>query len=286
MWNPWECVHSACAPSQVIQHTEKRNNETAGHLYLVLKRSNAKWFTLCPHSVPSYSAHSPVQCWVWLFWAQQAENSIRDPVPQPQDLELFQKVLFGHVSLGTIAQTALCTNLQCWPSATPSVLCLSWRATQEQATASLLPGVPKYMAWYFHWILGQGSLSTKGQSTAQGTNSGPHTSAKSRSPRPWVTKPETIIFHSQNTFPSLPGISSILQILWHWPYLLACANSMAPASWSIKMVKNPSDSHSWNGCRSLGLLSSRLSLIKDHPANHKCAHKRSLHLKGFDCSSL
>lgn len=72
-------------------HRKKKENETPGHFYLVLKRPNAKWFTLCPHSMPSHSAHSPVQCRVRLFWAQQAENSIRDPIPQPRDLEITPK---------------------------------------------------------------------------------------------------------------------------------------------------------------------------------------------------
>lgn len=101
-WNPCECVHSACVPSQVI----RKKMRVLDIFYLVLKRPNAKWFTLCPHSVPSHRAHSPFQCWVGLFWAQQAENSIRDPVPQPQDLELFQKVLFRNISLGAPTSSA------------------------------------------------------------------------------------------------------------------------------------------------------------------------------------
>lgn len=104
------CAFSLCFISDDPAHRKEKENETPEHLYLVLKRPNAKWFTLCPHSVPSHNAHSPVQCQVWLFWAQQAENSIRDTIPQPQDLELLQKVSFGHVSLGTIVQTTLFTN--------------------------------------------------------------------------------------------------------------------------------------------------------------------------------
>lgn len=70
-------------------------------------------------------------------------------------------------------------------------------------------------------------------------DSGPHTSAMSRSPRTWVTKPETLpyISFTKKTFPSLSGASGIFQMLLCWLYLLLCANSTALAPQSIKMVK-------------------------------------------------
>lgn len=55
----------------------------------------------------------------------------------------------------------------------------------------------------------------------------------------WVTNPEGLLYaHSKNTLPSLSGASGIPQMHSHWPYLLLCANSTAPAPQPIKKVKN------------------------------------------------
>lgn len=82
------------------------------------------------------------------------------------------------------------------------------------------------------------------------TNSGPHTSPKfqvtqamsdqARS-NPWyfIHKRHSLLYQEPPAFFKH----------WRWLYLLACANSSVPAAWSIKMVKYPSDSYSWNGCR-------------------------------------